>query len=85
MVVAVVSAFRLTDVVAEVRASNIVTAADVDFAKIKAGGADIRFVDDDGTVLDYEIDAWDDGAETASIWVKVQQLDSGSTTTKSYT
>ncbi|MEQ8786456.1 MAG: DUF2341 domain-containing protein [Pirellulaceae bacterium] len=56
------------------------TGSDVDFDKIKAGGADIRFVDDDGILLNYEIEAWDDGAETASIWVKVQQLDRASNT-----
>ena len=57
-------------------------ATDIDFAKINAGGADIRFVDDDGTLLDYEIEAWDDspGTESASIWVRVQQLDSASST-----
>jgi len=33
------------------------TPADVDFAKIKAAGADIRFVDDDdATELDFEIE-----------------------------
>ena len=58
------------------------TSANVDFSKIKAGGADIRFVDDDGTLLNYEIEAWDDtpGSESASIWVKVQQLDQASNT-----
>jgi hypothetical protein len=56
------------------------TAADVDFDKIKALGADIRFVDDDGVLLNYEIEAWDDGAKTATVWVKVQQLDQSSNT-----
>ncbi|MFB3104262.1 MAG: DUF2341 domain-containing protein, partial [Pseudomonadales bacterium] len=52
------------------------TADDVDFAKIKAGGADIRFVDDDGMPLDYEIESWDDtvGSESANVWVKVQKI-----------
>jgi hypothetical protein len=56
------------------------TAADVDFDKIKANGADIRFVDDDNSPLAYEIEDWDDGAETAKVWVKVQQLDQLSNT-----
>jgi hypothetical protein len=43
--------------------------------KIKADGADIRFIDDDGTELAYEIEAWDDTAKTASIWVKVKSLE----------
>ncbi|MFB3106623.1 MAG: DUF4347 domain-containing protein, partial [Pseudomonadales bacterium] len=46
------------------------TAADVDFAKIKTGGEDIRFVDDDGKPLIYEIESWDDtpGSESATVW-----------------
>ncbi len=58
------------------------TAADIDFSKIQAGGADIRFVDNDGTLLNYEIESWDDtpGSESATIWVKVQQLDQASST-----
>ena len=56
------------------------SSANVDYAKIKAGGADIRFVDNDGTLLNYEIGSWDDGTETASIWVKVQQIDQSSST-----
>ncbi|MCP4172981.1 MAG: DUF2341 domain-containing protein, partial [Fuerstiella sp.] len=70
------SAVNLTDFPVLVN----LTAADVDFARIKAGGADIRFVDDDGTALDYEIEAWDDGTETATVWVRVQQLDQASNT-----
>ena len=48
------------------------TTAEVDFSKIQANGADIRFVDDDGTLLDYEIEAWDDtpGSESATAFRK---------------
>ena len=56
------------------------TATEVNFADIEPLGADIRFVDHDGTPLDYEIEAWDDGAETATIWVRVQQIDLTSNT-----
>ncbi|HUU74194.1 MAG TPA: DUF2341 domain-containing protein, partial [Burkholderiales bacterium] len=56
------------------------TADDIDFGKILPGGDDIRFVDPGGTVLDYEIDSWDDGAETAAVWVRVPIVDGGSTT-----
>ncbi|PHS11806.1 MAG: hypothetical protein COA78_08945 [Blastopirellula sp.] len=56
------------------------TGTNIDFDKIKADGADIRFVDNDGTLLNYQIESWDDGTETASIWVKVQQLDQASNT-----
>jgi hypothetical protein len=52
----------------------------VDFAKIKAAGADIRFVDsDDSTALDYEIEDWDDGGSTAAIWVEVPSLAANNT------
>ena len=47
----------------------------IDFSKIKADGADIRFRDADGSELYYEIEDWDDGAETAKIWVNVSELD----------
>ena len=57
------------------------TAADVDFDKIKADGADIRFMDsDNATELSYQIESWDDSAKTATIWVKVPRIDQGSTT-----
>jgi len=57
-----------------------ITAADFDFSRIEAGGADIRFVDNDGVLLEYEIDSWDDTGETANVWVKVQQVDANSAT-----
>ena len=56
------------------------TADDIDFSKVKASGADIRFIDSDGTELDYEIESWDDTNETATVWVRVGQIDAGSTT-----
>jgi hypothetical protein len=65
------SAQDLTDFPVLVR----LTAADIDFSIIKSDGADLRFIDDDGTSLDYEIEAWDDTAQTATVWVKVQQID----------
>lgn len=48
----------------------------IDFDKVKADGADIRFVDDDdATPLDYEIEYWDDVGEEAYIWVEAPQVD----------
>ena len=48
------------------------TGARFDFDKIKANGADIRFIDKLGsTELPYEIDTWDDGNETAYVWVQI--------------
>lgn len=49
----------------------------VDFSKILPLGADIRFIDDDGTTeLDYEIEFWDDtpGSESAIVWVRVPTI-----------
>jgi hypothetical protein len=61
------------------------TASEVDFDKIKAGGADIRFVDDDdSTALEYQIESWNDGSKTATVWVNVPRIDQGSTTDNIY-
>lgn len=48
------------------------TSSNFDFSRTLAGGADIRFYADSGqqTALDYEIESWDDTAETADIWVE---------------
>jgi hypothetical protein len=64
----------------EFRALVKLTAADIDFNKILPGGTDIRFIDNGGATLDYEIDSWDDVGKTAALWVRVPQIDAGSTT-----
>ena len=52
--------------------------ANFDYSKTQAGGIDIRFVDaDDATVLDYEIEFWDD-PNTSYIWVRVPQIQGSS-------
>ncbi len=51
----------------------------IDFDKILAGGDDLRFVDEDGSALSYQIDRWDEVGRTADIWVKVPQIDQSST------
>ena len=39
-------------------------------------GADVRFIDQiTGAQLKYEVEGWDDVAETATVWVKVPQID----------
>ncbi|MFC1610631.1 DUF2341 domain-containing protein [Myxococcota bacterium] len=44
-------------------------------------GADVRFTDaTTGAELKYEIEAWDAAADTATVWVKVPQIDSSSNT-----
>lgn len=57
------------------------TPARFDFAKIKADGADLRFVDkNDTTSLPYHITQWSDtpGSENGTVVVQVPQIDLGS-------
>lgn len=59
---------------------NATTTGNVDYSKIKADGADIRFVDADGTTaLPYEIETWNTST-TSTVWVKVPQVNASSTT-----
>ncbi|NNC93132.1 MAG: DUF2341 domain-containing protein, partial [Acidimicrobiia bacterium] len=52
---------------------------DIDYSRTQSLGADLRFVDSDGTPLAYEIENWNSGG-TSYVWVKVPQIDAGSTT-----
>jgi hypothetical protein len=54
-------------------------ATKVDYSLIKAGGANIRFVDTDGTSLPYQIDEWAAGG-TSLVWVRVPLIDASSDT-----
>lgn len=51
----------------------------IDYSSTQDNGEDIRFVDPDGTVLSYEIESWDESGASI-VWVKVPQIDGGSTT-----
>ena len=52
----------------------------IDYAATQATGADLRFIDADGTTaLPYEIEQWNPGG-TSVVWVLVPQIDAGSTT-----
>lgn len=56
------------------------SASNIDYSKTQNSGQDIRFVDaDGGTLLSHEIEKWDETG-TSSVWVKVPQIDAGSTT-----
>ncbi|MDX1430163.1 MAG: DUF2341 domain-containing protein, partial [Rhodothermales bacterium] len=55
------------------------TAAEIDYGSTQNAGEDIRFVDSDGTPLDFEIEKWDESG-TSYIWVKVPRIDAGSNT-----
>jgi hypothetical protein len=49
----------------------------IDYNKTQDGGRDIRFVDQDKTLLSHEIELWDESGESW-VWVMVPQIDSGS-------
>ncbi len=51
----------------------------INYSSTQDNGEDIRFVDPDGTVLSYEIESWDESGDSI-VWVKVPQIDGGSTT-----
>ena len=55
-------------------------AANFDFALAQPDGADLRFLDADGsTVLPCWIETWDPVAETATVWVRVTDLPAAGT------
>ncbi|MDX2342528.1 MAG: DUF2341 domain-containing protein, partial [Acidimicrobiia bacterium] len=51
---------------------------DIDYTRTQTSGQDLRFVDADGTPLDYEIEDWNTGS-VSYVWVRVPQIDAGST------
>jgi hypothetical protein len=51
----------------------------IDYAKTQNAGQDLRFVDSDGTLLNYEIEEWNESG-TSRVWVRVPQIDAGSNT-----
>lgn len=58
-----------------------VNSSRIDYSKTQNAGQDIRFVDasDPNTVLPYQIETWNESGDSY-IWVKVPQVDAGSTT-----
>ena len=55
------------------------SAANIDYNKTQNAGQDIRFVDGDGTLLKHEIETWNESG-SSEVWVKIPQIDAGSTT-----
>ncbi len=52
----------------------------VDFADFETGGVDLRFTaSDEATVLNYEIDTWNDADSNSWIWVQVDLLTNNTT------
>ena len=49
----------------------------IDYTHTQNNGEDLRFFDADGTLLDYEIEKWDE-AGASYVWVKVPQIDGSS-------
>lgn len=45
----------------------------IDYAQVQSAGQDLRFTNDAGTLLSYEIEKWD-AAGTSVVWVKVPTL-----------
>jgi hypothetical protein len=51
-----------------------------EYGHAEGDGADVRFIDDDGTTeLPYHIESWNPGGES-DIWVRVDTIDGGSST-----
>ena len=46
-----------------------------DFSQAKSQGEDIRFANNAGTALAFQIEEWDAAKGTASIWVRVQKIE----------
>ncbi|MBU1952593.1 DUF2341 domain-containing protein, partial [Patescibacteria group bacterium] len=59
-------------------------ASRIDYTKVQNAGEDLRFTDSNGvTELDYEIERWNESGDSF-VWVKIPQLDLGSTTDNIY-
>ncbi len=54
------------------------SSSNIDYTKVKDGGADLRFYDSNGTtLLDHEVESWNESG-TSYVWVRVPQIDSAS-------
>ncbi len=51
-----------------------------DFSHTQSNGADVRFTDSNGNLLDYFIEEWDATNESAKVWVKVPSIPANSST-----
>ncbi len=61
------------------------TSSNFTFSQAKTNGEDIRFTDTDGsTLLPYEFENYDSSGQTATIWVKVPQINAASSTDSIY-
>lgn len=51
----------------------------IDYTKTLDNGQDLRFIDGNGALLDYEIESWNETG-TSRVWVRVPQIDAASNT-----
>lgn len=56
------------------------TSSNISFASTQNSGQDIRFIDpsDPNTILEHDIEKWDEAGNEAIVWVKVPQIDADS-------
>jgi Concanavalin A-like lectin/glucanases superfamily/Domain of unknown function (DUF2341)/Bacterial Ig-like domain len=58
----------------------VLNSGNIDYSQIQDDGDDLRFTEADGTtVLDYEIEKWDE-AGNSYVWVEIPQIDASSST-----
>jgi cysteine-rich repeat protein len=55
------------------------TPTSIDYTKVQAAGQDVRFADNDGALLPYQIESWNPGG-TSYVWVRVPQINASSST-----
>lgn len=56
------------------------TSANFTFSAARDDGADLKFVDKDGTALYHDVAEWDKANKVGKVWVRVPQVDGNSTT-----
>lgn len=57
----------------------VLNSSRIDYGHTQNNGEDIRFVDTDGTPLDYEIETWNESG-SSYVWVKVPEITGSSST-----
>jgi hypothetical protein len=76
-----VDASSLTEALASVPIRLRLDSARIDYAAVQDGGADLRFVDADGsTLLAYEVELWDERG-SSEVWLRIPLVPAGSVPT----
>ena len=58
------------------------TGEDVNFSTLQSSGSDLRFVDEDGNPLPFEIERFSKKLETAEIWIRIPRIEAYSASVK---